>query len=314
MPDVVTLGEAMLRLTVPAGQTLETSPAFQVYAAGSEANVAVTLARLGTSAGWISRLPATALGRRIAAELRAHGVDVSRVLWSAQGRVGLYFVEPAPPPRRYRLLYDRAASAFTEIDPAEVDWAYVRAARVLHLTGITPALGPRCRDLVARALAEARAARIPVSFDVNYRERLWPEAEARRVLGPLLRGVDVLLCTLEDAALLLEEAAPAEEAARALARRFDCGIAVITDGGRCLALQAGRAAARDGFPVTAVDRVGAGDAFAAGFLHGWLAEGLERGLEYGMAAAALKHTFHGDVAVITMQDIADLLAGRSRWR
>lgn len=314
MPDVVTLGESMLRLSVPAGQTLEESPAFQVHVAGTESNVAVTLARLGTTAGWISRLPATPLGRRVASWIRGHGVDVSRVLWTPEGRVGAYYVEPAAAPRPYRVIYDRAHSAFAAIDPDEVDWTYVRSARVLHLTGITPALGPGARALIARARREAREGRVPVSFDVNYRARLWPPEEARRALDPLLREVEILLCTLEDARMLLGGEPDADPAARDLAERFGAAVTVITDGGRCTALSGTRMLAAEGFPVSALDRIGAGDAFDAGVLHGWLAGDLDRGLTYGMAAAALKHTFHGDVAMITMQDIDALIGGGSRWR
>lgn len=314
MPDVVTLGESMLRLSVPAGQTLEESPAFHVHVAGAESNMAVTLARLGTSAGWISRLPATPLGRRVATWIRGHGVDVSRVLWAPEGRIGAYFVEPAPAPRAYRVIYDRAHSAFAEIDPAEVDWAFVRSARLLHLTGITPALGRRSRDLVERALREAREERVPVSFDINYRARLWPPQEARQTLAPLLQEVAILLCTLEDARMLLEGEPDAAGAALALAERFRVRTAVVTDGGLCAAVADGRPLAQEGFAVEAVDRIGAGDAFAAGVLQGWLAGSMERGLACGMAAAALKHTFHGDVAMITPRDVEDLIAGRSRWR
>jgi 2-dehydro-3-deoxygluconokinase len=315
MPDVVTIGETMLRLSPPPGTSLEHASEFTVRAAGTESNVAITLSRLGTSAGWISRLVDNPLGRRVAAEIRAHGVDVSRVLWTADGRVGTYFVEPAITPRTARVIYDRANSAFAEIDPEEVDWAFVRTARHLHLTGITLSLGDRCRALAVRAIAEARRAGLTISFDVNYRARLWPPKDARKALEGVLEGIDVLFSTAEDARTLFDAEGQAEEACGLLARRFRPRVAVVTDEGRCVSSQGDRVLTRNGYQVTPVDRIGAGDAFAGGFIHGWLAEdSIERGLEYGMAAAALKHTYHGDVAWITLEDVRNLISGHPRWR
>lgn len=315
MPDVVTIGETMLRLSPPPGVSLEHAAEFSVRAAGTESNVAITLCRLGTSAGWISRLVDNPLGRRVAAEIRAHGVDVSRVLWTADGRIGTYFVEPAVTPRSARVIYDRGHSAFATIDPNQVDWAYVRTARHLHLTGITPSLSPACRALAARAATEARSAGRTVSFDINYRARLWPPEDARTALQSMLEGVDVIFSTAEDARMLLDSKGPAEETCELIARRFRPRVAVVTDDVRCVCAQGGRLITRDGYQVTAVDRIGAGDAFAGGFIHGWLGEdSIERGLEYGMAAAALKHTYHGDVAWITLDDVRNLISGQPRWR
>lgn len=315
MPDVVTIGETMLRLSPPPGTSLEHAAEFSVRAAGTESNAAITLCRLGTSAAWISRLVDNALGRRVAAEIRAHGVDVSRVLWTADGRVGTYFVEPAVAPRTARVIYDRAHSAFAEIDPGEVDWGFVRAARHLHLTGITPALSDRCRELALRAIAEARRAGITTSVDINYRARLWLMKDARKTLDEMLQGIDVIFSTTEDARTLFDAGGKAEDACGLLARRFRPRVAVVTDDGRCVSSHGDRVITRDGYPVTPVDRIGAGDAFAGGFIHGWLAEdSIERGLEYGMAAAALKHTYHGDVAWITLEDVRNLISGQPRWR
>lgn len=315
MPAVVTIGETMLRLSPPPGISLEHAAEFSVRAAGTESNVAITLSRLGTSAGWISRLVDSPLGRRVAAEIRAHGVDVSRVLWTAEGRVGTYFVEPAVTPRAARVIYDRAQSAFATIIPDEVDWGYLQTARHLHLTGITPALSAACRTLAERAVAEARRAGLTISFDVNYRARLWPPQEARKGLERLLEGTDVIFSTAEDARMLLDTESQADEACGLLARRFRPRVAVVTDGGRCVSAQGDRLMTRDGYQVTPVDSIGAGDAFAGAFIHGWLSEeSIERGLEYGMAAAALKHTYHGDVAWITLEDVRNLISGQPRWR
>lgn len=315
MPDVVTLGETMLRLSPAPGVALEHAAEFSVRAAGTESNFAITLARLGTSAAWISRLVNNALGRRVASEIRAHGVDVSRVLWTAEGRVGTYFVEPAVAPRAANVIYDRAHSAFATIDPDSIDWDFVRSARHLHLTGITPALSAPCRQLAERALTETRKAGLTVSFDVNYRARLWPPEEARKTLEPLLKDVDIIFSTAEDARMLLQSDDETEAACGLIARKFRPKVSVITDDGRCVSSHGNRVMKRDGYQVTSIDRIGAGDAFAGGFIHAWLGEGsIERGLEYGMAAAALKHTYHGDVAWITLEDVRSLISGQPRWR
>jgi len=314
MPEVVTIGETMLRLSAPPGIPLEHAPQVDLYVAGAESNVAIALARLGTPAGWISRLVDNPLGRRIAAELRAHGVDVSRVVWTTEGRVGIYFFEPGIPPRQHRVIYDRANSAMALLHPDEIDWSYVRSSKLVHLTGITPALGAGCRAVVSRAIEEARRANVRVCFDVNYRAKLWSADEAKATLTPLLAGIDILISTADDAGMLLPSAGSAEQLATALAARFGSPTVVVTDRGRCAAAHEGRIVSREGFPVESVDRIGAGDAFAAGFIHGYLTEGLERALDYAVALGALKHTYRGDIAWVTKEDLTDLLSGLPRWR
>lgn len=314
MPEVVTIGETMLRLSAPAGVSLEQAPYFFVHVAGAESNVAVALSRLKTSAGWISRLTDNPLGWRIHNEVRAQGVDVSRVLWSRGERVGTYFAEIGRMPRQGRVIYDRAGSAMASISPDEVDWAYVREAKAIHLSGITPGLGPSCRELVVRSLKEARAVGITVSFDVNYRALLWAPAEAAAALAPLLQQVGILICTAADARLLFGADGTAGEIARALRDRFRPEVAVVTSGVQFAAASGPRTFEREGYPVDAVDRIGAGDAFAAGFLHGFLGDGVERGLVYGAALAALKHTYYGDTVWVSEEDVQSLISGGDTWR
>ncbi len=314
MPDVVALGETMLRLSAPPGVPLEQAAQLDVHVAGAESNVAIALCRLGTTAGWVSRLVDNPLGRRIVHELRAHGVDVSRVLWTSEGRVGTYFLEQGIPPRPPRIIYDRTNSAMALLDPNEIDWAYVRSAKLVHLTGITPALSPTCRTATVRAIEEARRGKAAVCFDINYRAKLWGPDEARAAIAPLLKQVDILISTAEDAKLLISSDGAAEDLAEALARRFGPQTVIVTDSGRCAAAQDGRVVAKEGYPVESVDRVGAGDAFAAGFIHGYLTDGLERGLEYAVAVGALKHTYRGDVVWVSKDDLNDLLSGSPRWR
>src|SRR5919204_1373052 len=157
--DLVTIGETMLRLATPVGVPLERATELEVEVAGAESNVAVAFSRLGYRTGWVSRLPANAMGRLVVNRILEHRVDVSRVLWADRAsRLGLYYLEASAPPRPGRVIYDRADSAFAQIDPDEVDWQYVAGARRLHLTGITPVLSPSCLALVRRALAEAKKA------------------------------------------------------------------------------------------------------------------------------------------------------------
>jgi 2-dehydro-3-deoxygluconokinase len=119
MPDVVCIGETMLRLSAPAGSSLENTPYLQVDVAGAESNVAIGLSRLGVSVGWISRLPDNSLGRRVADVIRGQGVDVSRVVWAPEGRLGVYFIELGQPPRPSQIIYDRAHSAMAQMQPDE---------------------------------------------------------------------------------------------------------------------------------------------------------------------------------------------------
>ena len=314
MPDVVTIGETMLRLSAPPGVPLEAASHLFVHVAGAESNVAVAMSRLGTSAGWISRLTDNSLGRRIYSDIRSHGVDVSRVLWTRADRIGTYFLELGRVPRPGRVIYDRAGSAMAMISPDEVDWVYVREAKVVHLSGITPGLSPSCRTLVARAIDEARAARIFVSFDVNYRALLWTPAEAAAALGALLPKVSILICTAADARLLFGVEGDAGTVAGALRARFRPEVAVVTDGVHFAAAAGARLFQRDGYQVETVDRIGAGDAFAAGFLHGYLTDGVERGLADGAALAALKHTYYGDTVWASAEDVQRLISGDEVWR
>src|SRR5438132_991596 len=305
-------GSAMVNV-FPAGP-LEQAPQLDVHVAGAESNVAIALCRLGTTAGWISRLVDTPLGRRIVNELRGHGVDVSRVLWAPDGRIGIYFLEQGIPPRQHRIIYDRAQSAMALLDPKEVDWGFVRSARLVHLTGITPALSAGCRAATVQAIAEARGARALVCFDVNYRAKLWSADEAKTALGSLLAGVDILISTADDARLLLSHGESAEQLAEQLALRFSAGTVVVTDAGRCAAAQNGQVVSKEGYEVESVDRVGAGDAFAAGFIHGYLTGGLDRALEYAVAVGAIEHTDRGDVAWVSKEDLKEFLSGSPRWR
>lgn len=311
MLDVVTFGEAMIRLSAPAGQALESAAQFDAHVAGTEANVAVALARLGFRAGWVSKLVDDPLGRRVAGELRRHGVDTSAVVWTHRGRTGLYFVEHAPLPRGVTVYYDRAGSAVTSITPDEVDWASVTGARWTHLTGVTAALGEACASTAARFIRVARSTGTHVSFDVNHRRKLWTAAEARRVLEPLVAGVDLLFSTEEDAREVFGLQGEPPALATGLRERLSAAAVVVTAGARGAWLVDAQGTVHE--PAIAggeIDPIGRGDAFAAGVLWGALEGDLRAGLRYGAALATLAQTYWGDVPWSTKADVLAVLAGR----
>lgn len=314
MLDVVTLGEAMIRLATPVGEALESTASLEARVAGSEANVAIILARMGFRTGWISKLVEDPLGRRIAAEVRRHGVDVSRVIWTSQGRTGLYFIERAlPVPHGVMVYYDRAGSTCTTVTPGEVDWAYVRDARWVHVTGITPALSPSCASVVARMLEEAEGAGIPTSFDINYRRKLWSSERARETLEPMLGNLNLLIVTQEDAHDVLGSEGDAAEIATELRTRLRSLIAIVTAGANGAYLADNEGLHHEpAMPGAEVDPIGRGDAFAAGVLWGALEGDVRAGLRYGVALAAVTQATMGDIPWCTRQDVLRLLAGGDR--
>src|SRR6266581_5297132 len=186
--DLVTFGEAMVRLSPPPGEPLDDARHFHVHVGGSELNVAVGAARLGVSTRWGSRLPETPLGRLVARRAGEAGGDLSHVLWAEDERVGLYFVEAAA------VRYDRANSAMSRLAPGVVDWPRaLDGARWFHTSGITPALSASAAAATAEAVAAAKRAGLTVSYDLNYRPQLWTAERAREVQEPLLGQVDVLI-------------------------------------------------------------------------------------------------------------------------
>lgn len=308
-PDLVTLGEAMLRLSVRPGDRLEDAPTFDVQVAGSEANVAFAAARVGLRSAWVSALPPNPLGRRVAATLDAAGVDTSHVRWVENARLGLYFVELGAPPRPARVVYDRARSAIAEAAPDGFDWESIAKTKFLHLSGITLGLSAGCLDIATRAMQEARRQRAVVTFDVNYRQRLWAPEAAAIAVRSVASLIDVLVCTGEDARDLFGATGSPEAAVARVRAELGIDTVVLTLGARgAIALRNGTVYERPGHLVETIDRVGAGDAFAAGLIWGLLEGSLELGLERGLAMSALKMTLHGDLFRLDAADVTALMA------
>ncbi|MBW7886091.1 MAG: sugar kinase [Caldilineaceae bacterium] len=228
--DITTLGEIMLRLSVPPGTRLEIADQFDVHPGGAESNVVTLLARLGRRAAWCGALPDSPLGRLAANHMRMAGVNLDGVIWSPDGRMGTYYVEFATPPRAIQVVYDRADSCAARLTPEQVDWSQVLDTRVLHLTGITPALSTSCSRVITEAIERAKAAGITVSFDVNYRARLWDAGVAAGTLLPLMYELDLLFCSLNDAARLFHCQGDPEQMIGDLAQRTAARAVVMSVG------------------------------------------------------------------------------------
>jgi 2-dehydro-3-deoxygluconokinase len=318
--DVITFGEAMLRLSPPDFLRLEQAQSLDLRVGGAELNTAVGLARLGRSSAWVSRLPANPLGRLVANRAREAGVSTEHVVWSDGDRLGLYFVEFGAAPRPSSVLYDRKGAAVASIWPGMVDWAKAFAgAKWFHVTGVTPALSQGAAETTREALQAARAAKVGVSIDLNYRAKLWTTAEAGRWMAEFMQYTDVLVTTEEDVEKVFGiKGTNYEEVSRQLAERFPLKVVAITlrenplvwrNSWTAIAYSAGKLLKTRTYEVEIVDRVGAGDSFAAGLIHGLLDGDLQKALDWGVAVSALKHSIPGDFAWVTPAEVEALLVG-----
>jgi 2-dehydro-3-deoxygluconokinase len=263
--DVVTLGETMVLLLAEQSGPMREATTFRRHIAGAESNLAIGLSRLGQTAGWFSRVGDDEFGRAVVFRVRGEGVDTSHVLHDPLAPTGMVVRErrEAGPIDQ---VYYRRGSAASRMSPSDLDPAYLRDARFLHLTGITPALSASCRETVFAAAEIARAAGVTVVLDPNYRSKLWDPPEARSVMRDLAARCDLLLPGMDEAELLTGESDP-EVAARQLAK-LGPGLVVVKLGADgALALTEDEIIRVPGTPLErVVDPVGAGDAFAAGFL------------------------------------------------
>jgi 2-dehydro-3-deoxygluconokinase len=293
-PEIVTLGETMVLLLAEQVGPLREAASFSRHVAGAEANVALGVCRLGHTAGWMGRVGDDEFGRAILYRLRGEGIDVTHARADAEAPTGLLVRE-----RRevgpLDVAYYRRGSAASRLSPEDLDEEYIRQARALHLTGITPALSSSCKATVFAAAEIARAAGVPVVLDPNLRLKLWSKEEARATLRDLARLADVLLPGADEAELLTGEADP-EAAARAL---LELGpeLVVVKVGARgCMAVTTAEVIVSPALPLArVVDPVGAGDAFAAGFHVGRLREfDLPRTLWLANRCGALAMSVPGD--------------------
>lgn len=243
-------------------------PTFRLRFGGAEANFAIGLARLGFSAGWISRLGDDELGQMVFHGLRGEGIDVSRVAFDPHAPTALY-VKQQSAGGDTSVFYYRRGSAASRMGADDVDPNYVRSARWVHVTGITPALSPSCRAAVQRVVDLARTAGVPVSIDPNLRLKLWTAEQARRTLLPLFEQCNLLLGGDEELALLLKTATPEHSADWAQRKGLDC-VVKLGSRGALVATRGCREIVPPYSVPRVVDTVGAGDGFDAGFVAGQL--------------------------------------------
>jgi 2-dehydro-3-deoxygluconokinase len=311
--EVITLGEAMLRLSVPAGTSLETAGQLDLHVAGAEANTAIALAQLGRSVTWVSCLPGSPLGRRVSRELLRYGVDVSHVKWLDEQRMGVYYVELAAPPRPVGVIYDRAGSTAAAMTSEDFPFGLLDTARVVHLTGITPALSADCRHLALDVADRARSSDCLLTLDVNYRAKLWSPEEARSTLADLARGADAVVLTREDASDVFDLAGEPADVAERVRDELETDSLVLTLGDQGSVWVSKEGSGKiEAHPTAVIDRLGAGDALMAGIIDGLLAGDLKHGLVIGTALASLALGTNGDHVVTTRAEVARLIEGGRR--
>ncbi|QEL16580.1 sugar kinase [Limnoglobus roseus] len=319
MPDVIAFGEAMVRLATPHFQRIEQSRTFDVEIGGAELNTAVGLARLGRSAAWVSRLPDNPLGQLVANRVREAGVE-PRVRFTDDGRCGLYFLESGASPRASSILYDRKDSSIARVQSGDFDWPTTFAgAKWFHVTGITPALSENAAAVTGEALRAAKAAGVRTSIDLNYRSKLWTREEAGRTMSELLRSCDLLLASEPDAEHLF--GITGRDFAEVAARLIDTfGVTMVAGVRRstplvwrntfgAIGFTGGKLFTTADYEVEIVDRLGAGDALAAGLIDGILAGDFQYGLDFGAAMGAIKHSIPGDLPWISRGEVEELLKG-----
>jgi 2-dehydro-3-deoxygluconokinase len=320
MADVITFGEAMIRLSPPNFRRLEQARSLDVQVGGAELNTAVALARLGRSSAWVSRLTDNPLGRLIANHAREAGVATDHLVWTKDDRVGVYYLELGAAPRASSVLYDRKGSAIAAIRPGMVDWTKVfGGACWFHVTGITPALSATAAEATREALAAARGAGLGTSIDLNYRVKLWTPEQAGRCMSELMQLCDYLVTTEEDIERVFGiTGKDYEEAAARTAARFPLKAVAITlrdnplvwkNSWTAMVWQDSKVLRTRTYEVEIVDRLGAGDSFAAGLIHGLLDGDVQKGLDWGVATSALKHSIPGDFAWVTRAEVEALLQG-----
>ena len=337
MSKIITLGEIMLRLS-PEGQTrFVQADSFDVIYGGREANVAVSCANYAHDAYFVTKLPAHEIGQSAVNALRRYGVHTDYIVRGGQ-RIGIYFCETGASVRPGKVIYDRAHSAIAEADAREFDFdAIMSGADWFHWSGITPAISPQAAEITRKACEAAKRQGVTVSVDLNYRKKLWTPQEAQAVMKPLMNYVDICIGNEEDAELCLgfkpdadvtagqTDAAGYEAIFRSMAQTFGFKYVISTLRESFSASHNGwKALIFDGqtfytsrrydlLPI--IDRVGGGDSFSGGIIHGLLTKSSPaEALEVAVAASALKHTVTGDFNLVSAAEVETLAGGDASGR
>lgn len=338
MAKIVTFGEIMLRLSSSGNSRLTNSDKFDVCYGGGEANVAVSLAHYGHDAYFVSKLPENDLGEAAIKALRAENVNVNYVARGGN-RIGIYFLETGASLRASKVIYDRALSAIAEARVTDFDFKKaLKGASIFHFSGITPALSTNAAKAVEKACKIAKEYGVLVSCDLNYRKKLWSKEEAQKVMRPLMQYVDICIGNEEDAEACLgykpnadvNKANTDAEGYKSIFKEMqkDFGFKIVAS-----TLRESFSASHNGWKALLydgnnfyeskhydiepiIDRVGAGDSFSGGLLHGLLSfnNDLQKALEFATAASALKHTIPGDFNQVTEEEVFKLMNGDGSGR
>ncbi|MBO7553393.1 MAG: sugar kinase [Bacteroidaceae bacterium] len=334
---IVTMGEIMLRLSSPGNSRIVQSDSFDVNYGGGEANVAVSLANYGHDAYFVTKLPTHEVGQAAVNSLRKFGVHTDFIARGGD-RVGIYYLESGVSMRPSKVIYDRAHSAIAEAKPEDFDFdAIMQGADWFHWSGITPAISDAAAALTKLACEAAKRHGVTVSCDLNFRKKLWTSAKAQSIMRPLMQYVDVCIGNEEDAELCLgfkpdadvtggkTDAAGYKGIFEAMRKEFGFKYVVSTLRESFSASHNGwKAMIYDGkefyeskrydiFPI--VDRVGGGDSFSGGLIHGLLTKDSQgEALEFAVAASALKHTIPGDVNMVSVAEVEALAGGDASGR
>lgn len=339
MGKILTFGEIMLRLSPPANQRFIQASSFDATYGGTEANIAVCLSNFGHQVSYVTKLPENAIGNCAAATLKKSVVDCSGISYGGS-RLGTYFLENGVSVRPSSVVYDRAGSAMAEAQPSDFEWeSLLSDADWFHTSGITPVISRNAAQITLEALKTAKKKGITTSFDLNYRAKLWTRdiKEKQAVMRELMEYVDICFGNARDAALVLgyEETGQDlisgdyqlcvdEEHMQRVRKEYEFTYLISSLRESISASDNGYGAEAAGafglyrgkrYMVHIVDRVGSGDAFAAGFIHG-ITEGWtpQRALEFATASAAVKHTIPGDMNYAQAAEIEMLAAGGGAGR
>jgi 2-dehydro-3-deoxygluconokinase len=338
MAKIMTLGEIMLRLSPPGNQRLVQANTFDVVYGGGEANVAVSLAQLGHDAYFLSRLPQNELGDAALNQMRHFGVHTQEILRGGD-RLGIYYLETGASMRPSKVIYDRSGSAMATIAPDALDFERLFQDAVwFHWSGITPALSEHAATLVRNALISAKKHGVVVSVDLNYRQKLWTPEQAQKVMRDLMPYVDVMIGNEEDAEKVLgfkpehTDVTSGELSVDNYKTMFQA--LHDTYGFKYIAttLRESYSASHNGWSallydgitfyeskryqiMPIIDRVGGGDAFSAGLIHGLIQRGdPQYAVDFAVAASAIKHTIHGDFNMMTIKEVEALMGGDQSGR
>ncbi len=337
MAKVVTMGEIMLRLS-PAGNTrFVQADSFDVIYGGGEANVAVSCANYGHEAYFVSKLPAHEIGQSAVNALRRYGVHTEYIARGGD-RVGIYYAETGASMRPSKVIYDRAHSAIAEADPADFDFDKIfEGADWFHWSGITPAISDKAAELTKLACQAAKRHGVTVSVDLNFRKKLWTSEKAISIMRPLMEYVDVCIGNEEDAELCLgfkpdanveageTGAAGYHKIFEQMAKQFNFKYVISTlresfsathNGWKALIYNGKEFYESKRYDINPIiDRIGGGDSFSGGIIHGLLTKPNQgEALEFAVAASALKHTINGDFNLVSASEVESLAGGNANGR